>query len=79
MASFGQLAVVAARQVLAHVADLGGDQVEVVEQPLRGGRDELPAVHVVGQREVGLAQDARVVGEAREQVARVAARAWDRR
>ena len=41
----GQLAVVAARQVLAHVADLGSDQVVVVEQPLRRRRDELSPVH----------------------------------
>ena len=34
----GQLAVVAAGQVLADVADLGGDQVEVVEDPFRGRR-----------------------------------------
>ena len=74
----GQLAVVAARQVLAHVADLGGDQVVVVEQPLRGRRDELPLVHVLGHGEVRLAQDARVVGEAREHVPRVSAAAWDR-
>ena len=70
----GQLAVVAARQVLAHVADLGGDQVVVVEQPLRRRRDELPPVHVLGHGEVRLAQDARVVGEAREHVPRVPAR-----
>ena len=70
----GQVAVVAARQVLADVADLGSDQVVVVEQPLRRRRDELPPVHVLGHAEVRLAQDARVVVEAREHVARVAAR-----
>ena len=69
----GQLAVVAPRQVLAHVADLGRDQVEVVEEPLRRRRDELPPVHVVGHAEVGLAQDAGVVVEAREDVPRRAA------
>ena len=37
----GQLAVVAARQVLPHAADLGGDEVVVVEQPLRRRGDEL--------------------------------------
>ena len=52
----GQLAVVVSRQVLAHVADLGRDQVVVVEQPLRGRRHELPAVHVLGQAQVRLAQ-----------------------
>ena len=58
-----QLAVVAARQVLADVADLRRDQVEVVEQPLRRRRDELAPVHVVGQRAVGVAQDAGVVAK----------------
>ena len=70
----GQLAVVAARQVLAHVADLGSDQVVVVEQPLRRRCDELSLVHVLGHREVGRAQHARVVCEAWEHVPRVAAR-----
>ena len=70
----GQLAVVAARQVLAHVADLRGDEVVVVEQPLRGRRDELPLVHALGHAEVRLAQDAGVVVEAREGVACIPSR-----
>jgi hypothetical protein len=70
----GQLAVVAARQVLADVPDLGGDEVVVVEEPLPGGRDELAAVHVAGERAVGRAQDADVVVEPREDAARGAPR-----
>ena len=65
----GQLAVVAAREVLADVPDLGGDEVEVVEEPLRRRRDELAAVHVVGEGPVRLAQDADVVVEPREDAA----------
>ena len=47
--------------------------MEVVEEPLRRGGDELAPVHVVGHGEVGLAQDAGVVVEAREDVSRRAA------
>ena len=65
----GQLAVVAGREVPAHVEDLGGDEMVVVEEPLRRGRDELSPVHVVGHGEIRLAQDARVVVEARQDVA----------
>ena len=60
----GQLAVVPPRQVVPHAADLGLDQVEVVEQPLGGGGEELAAVHVVGEDAVGVAQHPGVVVEA---------------
>ncbi len=70
----GQLAVVAAREVLADVPDLGGDEVVVVEEPLRRGGDELAAVHVAGERAVRLAQHADVVVEAREDAPRRASR-----
>ena len=70
----GQLAVVAAREVLADVPDLGGDEVVVVEEPLRRGGDELAAVHVAGERAVRLAQHADVVVEAREDAPRRAPR-----
>ncbi len=59
----GQLAVVAARQVLPHSADLGGDEVEVVEDPLRGSGDELAAMDVVRQRAIGLVEQPGVVVE----------------
>ena len=45
----GQLAVVRARKILADAADLGRDQVEIVEEPFGGRRDELSAMHIVGQ------------------------------
>ncbi len=51
-----QAAMVAARQVVAHVSYLGLDHVEVVEQPFAGGRDRLAAMHVVGGRAIGRAQ-----------------------
>ena len=35
--------------------------MEVVEEPLGGGREELAAVHVIGQDAVGLAQHPRVL------------------
>ena len=41
-----QLAVVAPRQVLADLDNLRRDQVEVVEEPLGGGRDEGAVSHV---------------------------------
>ena len=52
----GQLAVVPPRQVVLHAADLGLDQMEVVEQPLGGRGEELAAMDVVGQDAIGLAQ-----------------------
>ena len=42
--------------------------MEVVEQPLGGGGDELAPVHVLGQGDVGLAQHAGVVVEAGKHV-----------
>ena len=66
----GQLAVVAARQVLPHVVDLGGDQVVVVEDPLRRRGDELAAVDIAGQRAVRLLEQPRVVLEPRVGTAR---------
>ena len=66
----GQLAIVAVREVPANVQDLGGHEMEVVEEPFRGGGDELPPVHVVGHGDIGLAQDAGVVVEARQDVPR---------
>ena len=46
--------------------------MEVVEQPVRRGRDELSGAHVVGQRAIGAAQHADVVLESRKRVARAA-------
>ncbi len=71
----GQLAVVATREVVAHLPDLGGDEVVVVEEPLPCGRDELALMDVVRQGAIGVAQDAGVVVEPRKHAARGAARA----
>jgi hypothetical protein len=57
----GQLAVVAAREVLPYAADLGCYQMEIVEDPLRGGGDEVAAPNVVGQRAVGRVEQSRVL------------------
>jgi hypothetical protein len=46
--------------------------MEVVEEPFRRGGDELPPVHVVGHGDIGLAQDAGVVVDARQDVPRSA-------
>jgi len=70
---FGQLTIVARREVPAHVEDLGRHEMEVVEEPFRRGGDELPPVHIVGHAEVCLAKDAGVVLEARQDVPRFAA------
>ena len=66
----GQLPVVAGRQVSADVEDLGRDEMEVVEEPIRSGGDERPAVDVLGHGDIGLPQHPRVVLEARQHVAR---------
>jgi len=60
-----ELAVVAAGQVLADLDNLGGDEVEVVEEPFGGGRDEGAVADVLGQRPVGVRQDALVVAQPR--------------
>ncbi len=57
----GQLTVVAARQVLPHAADLRGNEIEVVEDPLRRGSDELAAMDVTRQRAIGLVEQPGVV------------------
>ena len=69
-----QLAVVAAREVLADVPDLGGDEVVVVEEPLPRRRHELAAARVAGERAVRRAQQAHVVVEARKDAPRPAPR-----
>ena len=61
-----KLAVVARRQVVTNGPGLGLEQMEVVEQPLRGGRDRLASMDVVGEREVRAAQPFHVSLEAAE-------------
>ena len=65
----GKLSVIRARQVAADVGDLCRHQMVVVEQPFGRGGDELSGPDVVGQRTIGGPQDARVLVEAREDVA----------
>ena len=62
----GKRAGVRARQVPADAADLGGDQMEIVEQPVGGRPHELPGADVVGERAIRAAQHPDVVFEARE-------------
>ena len=73
-----QLAVIAARQVLADFDQLRRDQVEVVEEPLGGRRDEVAFAHVLGERLVGGLEDALVVAQARIDAAGVTALRIDR-
>jgi hypothetical protein len=64
---------VGAREVAPDAADLRRDQMEVVEQPVRGRRHEPPGPHVIGQRAIRAAQHPDVVLEPRERVARAMA------
>jgi hypothetical protein len=61
------------RQVVPHALDLGGDDRKIVEQPFRGGAQELAAVSVPQKRPIGAAELAGVVLEAREEAAPSAA------
>ena len=70
----GQLEVELLGQVPLDLADLRLDQVEVVEQPLRGRGDERPLVHVLREPTVRVAQDGGVVFEAGEEHPRAPAR-----
>ena len=63
-----------ARQVAADIGNLGSDEVEVVEQPVGGGDDELTGTDVLGECAIGNPQHADVVLEAGKRIARVAAR-----
>ena len=63
-----QLAAVAARQVDAGELDLLFDQIEIVQQPLRGRRHAAPLGIGSDQHLVRLAQRGRVVGEPRQQL-----------
>ena len=78
VASAGSCAVVAARQVLADLDDLRRDQVEVVEEPLGGRRDEGAFADVLGQRAIGGLEDALVVAQPRIDAAGMAPARVDR-
>ena len=64
--------------MLADLDDLRRDQVEVVEEPLGGGRDERAMAHIFGERAVGVAQHPLVVAQARVDAARPAAAGIER-
>ncbi len=71
----GKLAAVPLGQVPLGRADLLVDQVEVVEQPFRGGRDAAIGRDRRGQQVADFEQDAFVLGQARQQpVGRAAGR-----
>jgi hypothetical protein len=61
--------------MLMNVTDLGGHEVEVVEEPFGRRRDELACPDVVGQRPVRVAQYAGIVVEPGKDVPRAAPRA----
>src|ERR1041384_1148776 len=64
---FRQLAVVTTRQVLANLADLLFDDVEVIYQPLSGRRDDMLAANRFGQLLISFDQLATVFLESRQQ------------
>ena len=49
---------------MTNLADLAFHQVEVVEQPLGGGRDRLATSHVAGQDAIRVTENTPVVGQA---------------
>ncbi len=70
-----QLLAVVLGQVTAGDADLFFDQVQVIEQPLGGGRDLAAVLDGGGQFVAGGADDFRVFAQARQQLVAAAARA----
>ena len=68
----GQLAVVASRQVFADFDQLRRNQVEVVEEPLGGGRDEGAFADIFGEGAIRGLEDALVVAQPRINAAGVA-------
>ena len=65
LGELGELAVVVRRQVVANLAQLLVDDVEVVEEPLGRRRDGLLVLDRPGQDAVRVEQDAAVLGDAR--------------
>ena len=59
----GQLQEIRLRQTQADLLDLGLDDVEVVEEPFRGGDDGFRGASIRFKRLVGMPQGLRVVGE----------------
>ena len=69
-----QLAIVPAGKIPADLDDVRGDEMEVVEEPFGGRRDEPALVHVRRERAVRLAQGPRILVETWKNAARAAAR-----
>ncbi len=67
MRQFGQLAVIAARQILAHFEQNILHDIEVVQQPLGVGCERDFALRHQGDTMMGVAEDATVLPEARQQ------------
>ncbi|CAN5576975.1 hypothetical protein BH24CHL9_BH24CHL9_06540 [soil metagenome] len=65
LGELGQLAVVVRGQVIADLAKLLVHDVEVVDEPFGGRRDEALFLDGTGERPVGLQEDAPVLGHAR--------------
>ncbi len=70
----GKRAVIAGGEVAADRACFGLDEVEVVQDPLGGGRDGDTAVGIVRERPVGRAEDAEVAVEPGQNVVAAGAR-----
>ncbi len=68
LGDLGQQAVIALREVVANVPDLFVDDVEVVEQPLRGRRDRLSLPHRLGDVPVSSQENPRVVIDPGEEI-----------
>jgi len=66
LGKLGQLAIVVVGQVVANLAQLLVDDVEVVNEPLRSGSDRALFPDGVGERAVGVQEDPAVVREARQ-------------
>ncbi len=69
-----QRARIGAGQIPANIGNCGGDQVEVVEEPVRRRYDKLPGAYIVRQRAIRSAQHADVVLESRKRVSGAVAR-----
>ncbi len=68
-----QLHIISARKIVENPDDLGFEQMKVVEEPLGRRHHRIAPAYVFGQRVIGGAESARVVGEAEEELGPVAA------
>jgi hypothetical protein len=54
---FGQLIIIARRQIAPDLADLFFDEMKIVEQPFGGRREGAPVARGIGNDSVGLGED----------------------